>query len=159
MKNRWVWIVAAATAAGAAVASHALAQRKGPSVDQGLWEIVVTITEMNLLGKPPGGRFPSKGFQACLTQAQADDPVTFLSEVVAPISKECKAGTVRQTGNRATWPVQCPQVKGTANFGGSGSFEFGRTAFDGTFKQARPLSPEKSLETQMNITGKRVGDC
>ncbi|MBC7781403.1 MAG: DUF3617 family protein [Proteobacteria bacterium] len=152
-------IAVVAFACGSLASDPAFAQRKGPVVQQGLWEIVVTVTDINLLGKPPGGKFPSKGFQACLTQAQADDPVSFLSEVVAPISNECKAGVIRQTGSRTTWPVQCPSVKGGGNFGGSGSFEFARTSFEGTFRQARPLSPEKSLETSMNIVGKRSGDC
>jgi hypothetical protein len=142
-----------------AAGGDAHAQRKGPSIQQGQWEIVVSITDINLLAKPPGGKFPPKSFQACLTQGQADDPVTWLSQVVAPISSECRPGAVRVTGNRATWPLQCPQVKGGGPYGGSGSFEFAKTAFDGTFRQARPLSGEKSLETTMNIGGKRIGDC
>jgi len=138
----------------------ALAQRKGPSIQQGQWEIVVTITNISLIPLPPGAKYPVKGFQACLTQAQADDPVSFLSDTVAPMGPECRVGTVRQIGSRASWPLQCTQPKGTTQpFGGNGSFEFGRAAFEGTMKHARPISPEKSLDTQMSITGKRLGDC
>ena len=164
MKERPRFVVSPALCITMAVAlltsGLALAQRKGPSIQQGQWEIVVTITDISLMPKPPGGKFPSKGFQACLTQAQADDPVSFLSEVVVPMGPECRVGTVRQIGSRASWPLQCPQPKGTTQpFGGSGSFEFGRAAFEGTVKHARPVSAEKSLDTQMSVTGKRVGDC
>lgn len=150
---------AAACILALAVSVQALAQRQGPTVQQGLWEITVAITEISLLAKPSGGKFPAKVFQACLSQTQADNPVNFLSDVVAPISSDCKAGPVRMTGSRATWPLQCPKVPGAGPYGGSGAFEFSRTAFDGTFRQARPLSADKSLETSMNIIGKRLGDC
>jgi hypothetical protein len=158
MKHRTLAMICA-VATTALLAGHALAQRKAPSVQQGLWDMLVTITDVSDLPRPPGVKPPMKGFQACLTQAQADDPITFISQTVAPIGPECRPGPLRQTGNRVSWPVQCPAPKSGPAASAAGAFEFSSGAMEGTMRLSRPIAPGKSADISLNIVGKRIGDC
>ncbi len=159
MKHRFAALIAVSGLVAAVAAGHALAQRKAPGVQQGLWEIVISITDIGKLPRPPGFKFPTKGMHACMTQAQADDPVTFISMNVVPMGPECTPGPVRRVGNRANWPMQCVAPSAGQAAGGSNAYDFNPTAFEGTSRQWRPAGPAGSHEITVNITGKRIGDC
>ena len=114
-----------------------MATAQGAGTDD-LWEVT---TQMNMAGMPPG--MGAQTQQVCNEKTADRKPVM-------PARENCKVTDYKESGNRVTMTVTCPE--GTSVI--EQTFNAARTEYKGTMKM-------KSREGDMTMTmnGRKVGTC
>jgi hypothetical protein len=125
-----------ACAALALAAPYALAQGKDD-----LWEV---RTQMSMPGMPAGMPGMAQTHQICADK----DPKKAAAQ--RPDMQKCKIGDVKESGNRVTMTVSCPE--GTAVI--EQTFNAARTEYKQTMKMKT-----RDGDMEMNSTGRKVGSC
>jgi hypothetical protein len=139
----------------AAAPSHA--QRVGTPIQPGLYELLVDTRSPVLTG-PPGAGQPRMvtGLKVCFGDAQAADPVAFISDTILPPARGCTTTSLRQSGPRVTWSLSCTK-DGLAS--AQATFEFSATRFSGTMRHEIAVDPAKPQPTTYSVQARRLGDC
>lgn len=122
----------------------ALALATSLAVAQGkddLWEVK---TQMSMQGMPAGMPGMSQTHQVCADK----DPKKAATQ--RPDMQECKVGDYKQSGNRITMTVTCPQ--GTATI--EQTFNAARSEYRQTMKMKT-----RDGDMEMSSTGRKVGSC
>jgi hypothetical protein len=103
-----------------------------------LWEV---NTQMNMAGMPPG--MGARTQQVCSEKSSEKKPVM-------PARENCKISDYKESGNRVTMTVTCPDGVSTIEQ----TFNAARTEYKGTMKM-------KSSDGDMTMTmaGRKVGTC
>ena len=123
--------VLALTALLAAFTSHA--------ADNGeLWEVT---TQMNMAGMPPG--MGAQTHQVCNEKTAERKPVI-------PAREKCKVTDYKESGNRVTISVTCPE--GTSVI--EQTFNSAHTEYKGTMKMKT-----RDGDMTMNMAGRKIGSC
>lgn len=105
-----------------------------------LWEIT---TQMDMPGIPAG--MGTRTTQVC---SEKGDPKSALTR--SPDMEKCKLSDYRESGNRITMTVSCPEGTGTVD----NTYNAARSEYKGTMTMR---SREGTMTVQM--AGRRVGDC
>jgi hypothetical protein len=124
------------SAALALVAPAVLAQGKDD-----LWEVQ---TQMSMPGMPAGMPGMAQTHQICADK----DPKKAATQ--RPDTEKCKVGDYKQSGNRVTMTIDCPEGKAEIEQ----TFNAARTEY----KQMMKMKTRDGDMT-MNSTGRRVGSC
>lgn len=122
----------------------ALALATSLAVAQGkddLWEVK---TQMSMQGMPAGMPGMAQTHQVCADK----DPKKAATQ--RPDMEECKVGDYKQSGNRITMTVTCPQ--GTATI--EQTFNAARSEYRQTMKMKT-----RDGDMEMSSTGRKVGSC
>lgn len=114
----------------AAFSSHA--------ADGELWEVT---TQMNMAGMPPG--MGSQTHQVCNEKSAERKPVI-------PARDKCKVTDYKESGNRVTIHVTCPE--GTSVI--EQTFNAAHTEYKGSMKMKT-----RDGDMTMNMAGRRIGSC
>ena len=139
-----------------AAASPLLAQRTGTPVQAGLWEILIETRTPSVVGVGPKATRLVNGVKVCFGDAQAADPVDFLTARVMPPARDCRPASVRQSGPRVTWTMSCPEG---SNARGTASFDFSATRFSGTVRHERRREGEPAETDPYELRARRLSDC
>jgi hypothetical protein len=124
--------------------SAALALAAPPVLAQGkddLWEVQ---TQMSMPGMPAGMPGMAQTHQICADK----DPKKAATQ--RPDTEKCKVGDYKQSGNRVTMTIDCPEGKAEIEQ----TFNAARTEY----KQMMKMKTRDGDMT-MNSTGRRVGSC
>jgi hypothetical protein len=124
--------------------SAALALAAPPVLAQGkddLWDVK---TEMSMPGMPAGIPGMAQTLQVCADK----DPKKAATQ--RPDMQDCKIGDYKQSGNRVTMTVTCPQ--GTATI--EQTYNAARTEYKSVMKMKT-----NDGEMTMSSTGRKVGSC
>jgi len=126
----------ALSAALALAAPSVLAQGKDD-----LWEVK---TQMSMPGMPAGIPGMGQTLQICADK----DPKKAATQ--RPDMEKCKVGDIKESGNRVTMTVTCPDGKAQIEQ----TFNAARTEYKQTMKMQT-----RDGEMTMNSTGRKVGSC
>ena len=103
-----------------------------------LWEVT---TQMNMAGMPPG--MGSQTHQVCNEKTADRKPVI-------PAREKCKVTDYKESGNRVTITMSCPDGTGVIEQ----TFNAARTEYKGTMKMKM-----RDGEMTMNMAGRKIGSC
>lgn len=106
-----------------------------------LWEV---RTQMSMPGMPAGMPGMAQTHQICADK----DPKKAATQ--RPDMEKCKVGDIKESGNRVTMTVTCPE--GTAVI--EQTFNAARTEYKQTMKMKT-----RDGDMEMNSTGRKVGSC
>jgi len=124
--------------AGACVALACIGAR---AADNGeLWEVT---TQMNMAGMPAG-----MGNQTTRVCHEAGEPK---KQAQGAVRKDCKMSDVKQSGNRVTMTMTCPE--GTAVM--ENVYNAAHTEYKGSMK----MTMRDGKQMTMNMSGRKVGSC
>jgi hypothetical protein len=124
--------------------SAALALAAPPVLAQGkddLWDVK---TEMSMPGMPAGIPGMAQTLQVCADK----DPKKAATQ--RPDTEKCKLGDYKESGNRVTLTITCPEGKAEIEQ----TFNAARTEYKQTMKMKT-----RDGEMTMNSTGRKVGSC
>lgn len=139
-----------------ATAPMAHAQRTGVAVQPGIWELLIETRSATLVGTAPGQPRSVTGLKVCFGEAQATDPVTFISDKILPPARGCRVIAPRQSGPRVTWSLSC-ETETAAR--GSATFEFSATRFSGTMRHETAIDPKRPDHSTFIVQARRLADC
>lgn len=139
-----------------AAAPLALAQRTGTAVQPGVWELLIETRSPSLAGTAPGQPRSVTGLKVCFGDAQATDPVTFISDRILPPARGCRITALRQSGPRVTWSLSCEADTAAR---GSATFEFSATRFSGTMRHETAIDPKRPDHSTFIVQARRLADC
>jgi len=103
-----------------------------------LWEVT---TQMNMAGMPPG--VGSQTHQVCNEKNAERKPVI-------PAREKCKVTDYKESGNRITITMSCPEGTGVIEQ----TFNSAHTEYKGTMKMKT-----RDGDMTMNMAGRRIGSC
>lgn len=109
-----------------------------PDLDEGNWEITVTINM-------PGMQMPPTIYNNCLKK---EDFVPFDSDPQSQQSQECKPQNIKVSGDTVSWTMNCEGMSGE-----------GSITYHGDSLQGDIIINTGQGEMVQHLEGKRTGSC
>jgi hypothetical protein len=126
-----------AAALVAATVAHA---GEGP-IKEGLWEVT---TKMDMPGMP--SMASGMTVKHCYTKKDVEQAAAMI-----PKNNNCKVTNFKQSGNKASWAMQCT---GPSAMNGTGEMSYGPDSYQGTVTMQG-----QGMNMIQHISARRLGEC
>lgn len=100
-------------------------------------------------------KMPPMTFEHCVTPEEAAKAAT--EPPTRKKNEACKVMDYKLEGNKASWKISCDKPQMT----GEGTITYSADSFEEQMhmKMQDPRAPEKTMNVEQKMTGKRIGEC